>query len=69
MSNKSKSTKDVDSGYPVYDRYKDYQSGHTHEWGGYSRSEGKYYEGGHGENTDSETKKESGKIFRKQRGD
>lgn len=41
----------------------------THQWGGYSKSTGKYYEGGHGENIDSNTKSESGKSFRKSRGD
>ena len=37
--------------------------------GGYSRSDGKYYEGGHGENISDSSKRDSGKSFRKQRGD
>ena len=69
MSNKSKIRKDEDTGYPKYDKFKDYGSKHPHEWGGYSRSGGQYYEGGHGENIDDNSKKEAGKSFKKQRGD
>ena len=69
MSSESKIRRDKDSGYPKYDKFEDYDNGHTHGWGGYSRSEGKYYEGGHGENIDDETQEASGRIFRRQRGD
>lgn len=38
MSDKSKIRRDDETGYPKYDKFKDYGSKHTHEWGGYSRS-------------------------------
>lgn len=44
MSDKSKIRHDNDSGYPKYDKFKDYGENHTHEWGGYSRNDGRYYE-------------------------
>lgn len=69
MSNESKIRKDRETDKPKYDKFEDYGSRHTHQWGGYSKSTGKYYEGGHGENIDSSTKSESGKSFRKSRGD
>lgn len=68
MSNESKIRKDRETDKPKYDKFEDYGSRHTHQWGGYSKSTGKYYEGGHGENIDSNTKSESGKSFRKSRG-
>ncbi|MCI6349362.1 MAG: hypothetical protein MR779_00395 [Tenericutes bacterium] len=61
---------DNDTGYPKYDEIQDEGTKtHVHRWGGYSKTEGEYYEGGHGEYTDDEEKKEAGKIFRKERGD
>ena len=36
---------------------------------GYSRNDGRYYEGGHGENISEETKKDSGRAFKKMRGE
>jgi hypothetical protein len=36
-----------------------------HQWGGYSRKDGIYYEGGHGENISDESKRESGRSFSK----
>lgn len=70
MSWKFKLSRDEDTGYPEYDKYEFEKGGkHTHQFGAYSRSEGKYYEGGHGEETTEEEKKESGRIFRKERGD
>ena len=69
MSDESKIRRDKDTGYPNYKKIKDYDDGHTHQWGGYSRSKGEYYEGGHGEKISEESKKEAGKSFRKQRGD
>ena len=38
-----------------------------HQQGGYSRKDGRYYEGGHGENISDESKRESGKPFSKQK--
>ena len=65
MPDKSKIRRDDSTGYPKYDRYTDYEDGkHTHEWGAYTK-DGKYYEGGHGENISKESKEESGRIFRK----
>lgn len=69
MSDKSKIRHDNDSGYPKYDKFKDYGENHTHEWGGYSRNDGRYYEGGHGENISDKSKKEAGKSFKKMRGE
>lgn len=69
MSDKSKIRRDDETGYPKYDKFKDYGSKHTHEWGGYSRSGEKYYEGGHGENISDESKREAGRSFKKSRGD
>lgn len=70
MSWKSKLSRDDDTGYPEYDSYEFLKGGkHSHEFGGYSQSEGKYYEGGHGEDVDDEEKEEAGKIFRRERGD
>ena len=43
-----------------------YHSGHTHQWGGYSRSKGEYYEGGHGENISKESKREAEESFKRQ---
>lgn len=69
MSDKSKIRRDENTGYPKYDKFKDYGDKHTHEWGGYSRSSGKYYEGWHGENISDESKSDAGRGFKKQRGD
>ena len=69
MSDESKIRRDKDTGYPKYDKFKDYDKNHTHEWGGYSRSNGKYYEGGHGENISKGSKSDAGREFKKNRGD
>ena len=52
-----------------FKEYKYDKSKHVHKWGGYSRTNGQYYEGGHGKNTDEDEKKESGKYFKKKRGE
>lgn len=69
MSNESKIRKDKNTGYPKYDKFEDHGSRHTHQWGGFSRKDGEYYEGGHGENISDESKKEAGKSFKKTRGE
>ena len=61
--------RDNNAGYPKYDKFEDHGKGHTHQWGGYSRSKGDYYEGGHGENISKESKREAGESFKRQRGD
>ena len=65
--------RDKDTGYPKYDEIEEVdendKSKHVHKWGGYSRTNGEYYEGGHGENTDEDEKKESRKYFKKKRGE
>ncbi len=69
MSSDSKIRRDKETGYPKYDKFTDYDNGkHDHAFGAYNK-QGKYYEGGHGENISEESKKESGKSFRKSRGD
>ena len=68
MSNESKIRRDNNSGYPKYDKFEDHEDSHTHQWGGYSRNDGRYYEGVHGENISEETKKDSGRAFKKMRG-
>lgn len=61
---------DSNSGYPKYDEIDTVdEDDHVHRWGGYSRSDGRYYEGGHGEDVSKEEKEEGGRIFRKERGD
>ncbi len=69
MSNESKIRRDKETHYPKYDKFEDYGDKHTHQWGGYSKNSKEYYEGGHGENIDSDSKKEAGRSFRKQRRD
>lgn len=68
MSDKSKIRRDGDTGYPRYDKFEGSSSKHTHQFGGYTKN-GQYYEGGHGENINSQEKTESGRTFRKTRGD
>lgn len=62
-----------ESGYPEYDEIDEVdennKGNHIHKWGGYSRGNGEYYEGGHGEYTDEEEKKEGGRAFKKNRGE
>lgn len=69
MSNESKIRQEKETRYPKYDKFEDVEKSHTHQWGGYSKSKGNYYEGGHGENISEDSKKESGKSFKRQRGD
>ncbi len=69
MPSESKIRRDNNTGYPKYDQFTEYEDGkHDHRFGGYTKN-GTYYEGYHGENTDNDTKKDSGKLFRKSRGD
>ena len=64
-----KSRNDNDSGYPKYDAYDNAdRDKHSHRFGGYTR-DGRYYEGGRGENMDEDEKRETGRILRKYRDD
>lgn len=66
MSEKSKLSHDENTGMPKYDKYEFFEGGkHTHQYGGYSRSSGQYYEGGHCENVTKEEKQETGRSYRK----
>lgn len=69
MSDKSKIRKDRDTHYPTYQQIKDVEDGkHTTRFGGYTK-DSRYYEGGHGENLTDEEKRNSGRSFKKNRGD
>lgn len=65
MPDESKIRREKNTGYPKYDKFEDHNDGHTHQWGGYSRKDGRYYEGGHGENISDKSKRESGRPFSK----
>lgn len=68
MSDQSKISRDKETGYPKYKQIEQFGEEHTHRFGGYNKK-GEYYEGGHGEKIDSDSKKEAGRSFRKHRGD
>lgn len=65
MSDESKIRRDRNTGYPKYDKFEDHNGGLTHQWGGYSRKDGRYYEGVYGKNISDESKRESGRPFSK----
>lgn len=64
-----RSKKDDETEYSSYHEYDNFnKEKHTHRFGGYTK-DGRYYEGGHGENVTDDEKKNAGRILRKARGD